>query len=250
MENARLFSELHTLYTREKRIAETMQRSLLPVTPQVAGVFEFAHIYQAGLDESVIGGDFLDLIRLSPTRMGVVIADVSGKGLRAAVQTAMIKYTLRAFAQEEPLNPGSVLSRVNDVFCADASGLQGFVTLFYGVLNVTTGEFCYACGGHETPLLCGADGQVTPLEIGDGIALGCQASMRFEQKRHPLRALRFARALHRRPDRGARHAKQISSVLKACKNSSPPPPTPASPSTTSTTASAASPATSSATTPP
>jgi GAF domain-containing protein len=182
MENARLFTELQTLYTKEKRAAETMQMSLLPQTPQVMGLFEFASIYKAGLDESMIGGDFLDLVRLSPTRMGIVIADVSGKGLRAAVQTAMIKYTLRAFAQEDPKNPGAVLARVNDVFCADTSGLQGFVTLFYGVLDVTSGEFRYACGGHETPLFCSANGCVTPLDIGDGIALGCLSDEIFEER--------------------------------------------------------------------
>ncbi|WP_165864106.1 SpoIIE family protein phosphatase [Capsulimonas corticalis] len=182
MENARLFAELQTLYAKEKRAAETMQLSLLPQTPQVMGSFEFASIYKAGLDESVIGGDFLDLIRLNPTHMGIVIADVSGKGLRAAVQTAMIKYTLRAFAQEDPTNPAAVVSRVNDVFCADSSGLQGFITLFYGVLDVLTGEFRYAVGGHETPLLCRANGAVSPLEVGEGIALGCQSGMFFDER--------------------------------------------------------------------
>ncbi len=103
LENARLFAELRAMYAHRKadRRDSAKQPAAGLCRPQV-GVIEFAHEYQAALEEAVIGGDFFDLFPLGEDRMGLVMADVSGKGLKAAVQTAMLKYTLRGFALENP----------------------------------------------------------------------------------------------------------------------------------------------------
>jgi sigma-B regulation protein RsbU (phosphoserine phosphatase) len=189
LENARLFTELRAAYAREKRIAETLQRTLLPPVPERVGEFEFAHIYVAGSKEAEIGGDFFDMFELAPGQVGVVMADVTGKGLTAAVQTAMIKYTLRGFALEMPDDPALVLERVNNVLCDNVSNLDGFVTLFYGVLDVERGLLLYANAGHENPMLYDPRREeVRTLEGCDGLALGCLPGVTYEAKRIRMEA--------------------------------------------------------------
>ncbi len=184
LENARLFTELQAAYVRERHIAGRFQESLLPTYAPRCGTFEFAHKYQAALDEAVIGGDFFDLFPLGDTRIGVVMADVSGKGLAAAVQTALLKYTLRGFALEAPDAPAEVLARLNGVLCSPMSSHDGFVTLFYGVLDVVTGDLSYASAGHEPPLRrAGVGGEVAPLPECDGMVLGAMPGVAYEQCR-------------------------------------------------------------------
>ena len=189
LENARLFSELEALYNRERLIAGQFQQSLLPTVQddEQVDAIQFAHKYQAALDESYIGGDFFDLFSLGEHTQGVVMADVSGKGLKAAVQTAMLKYTLRGFALEDPDSPARVLARVNDVLCSPMSSHDGFVTLFYGVLDTRTGELTYANAGHEPPLLrMAGGGAVCPLPDCDGLALGAMSGVPYEECRTAL----------------------------------------------------------------
>lgn len=188
LENVRLFADLRASYERERRIAGTLQRSLLPTVPdQPIDAIQFAHKYQAALDESYIGGDFFDLFPLGEHTQGVVMADVSGKGLKAAVQTAMLKYTLRGFALETPDAPSRVLARVNDVLCSPMSSHDGFVTLFYAVLDTRTGEMVYANAGHEPPLVReAATGGVRPLPPCDGLAFGAMGGVVYEECRDAL----------------------------------------------------------------
>ena len=182
LENARLFAAVNASLAREKNISITLQESLMPEVSGRIGTVEFAHKYQSALEEAIIGGDFYDVFDLGEGRTGFVMADVSGKGLKAAVQTAMLKYTLRGFALETPDEPGRVLARVNDVLCSPMSSHDGFVTLFYGVIDTLTGEFLYANAGHEPPLLCAATtGEVCPLPLCDGLALGALAGVPYEQ---------------------------------------------------------------------
>jgi serine phosphatase RsbU (regulator of sigma subunit) len=187
LENARLFAALQAAHDHQRDIAETMQSSLLPTVPSRIETIEFAHKYQAALEEALIGGDFYDLFSLGGPLLGLVLADVSGKGLKAAVQTAMLKYTLRGFALETPGSPGEVLSRVNDVLCSPMSSHDGFVTLFYGVLNTETGDLVYASAGHEPPLHRAIQtGQALPLPAGDGLALGVLPGCPYENCRMAL----------------------------------------------------------------
>ena len=182
LENARLFAALQAAHDRQRDIAETLQKSLLPIVPERTGTIEFAHKYQAALEESLIGGDFYDLFSLGDHLLGIVMADVSGKGLKAAVQTAMLKYTLRGFAWETPDSPGAVLARVNEVLCSPMSSHDGFVTLFYAVLNTQTGLIVYASAGHEPPLYRSEQtGQTQTLPDCDGLALGCLPGVLYSE---------------------------------------------------------------------
>lgn len=138
------------LFERERRIAETLQRSLLPDVGETFGEFELAYHYAAALDESRVGGDFYDVFSIGGQKLALVIGDVSGKGLNAAVHTAMSKYLLRAYAFEDQ-DPGRVLSRVNDALCFYVPASL-FVTLFLGILDLATGRVEYANAGHELPL--------------------------------------------------------------------------------------------------
>ena len=188
LENVRLFADLRASYDRERKIAGTLQQSLLPTVPDLpVDTIEFARKYQAALDESYIGGDFYDLFPLGQHTHGVVMADVSGKGLKAAVQTAMLKYTLRGFALENPDSPSQVLARLNDVLCSPMSSHDGFVTLFYAVLDTRTGEMVYTSAGHEPPLVReAATGVVRPFAPCDGLALGAMSGVVYEECRDAL----------------------------------------------------------------
>lgn len=184
LENAQLGEQLRAAADRDRNIAETFQRSMLPNVPPRVGGFEFAHKYQAALAESDLGGDFFDLFLLDKDRVGIVMADVSGKGLNAAVQTAMVKYTLRGFALENADAPGKALECVNDVLCSGMSNYEGFVTLFYGVLHTQTGELVCVNAGHEPPLMRSDAGpSVGTVDSGDGMALGCLGGVPYEEKR-------------------------------------------------------------------
>lgn len=164
-------------YERERAISETLQRSLLPSVPPSIGEFEIADVYAPALAEAEVGGDFYDLIELSPTRTAFVIADISGKGLNAAVYTAMVKYMTRAYAAQD-LNPDELLERLNAAV-HKYTGEQAFITLFYGILDIESKQLRYANAGHELPLLYGEErGQCMTL-VTTGMALGVVPDARY-----------------------------------------------------------------------
>ena len=157
LENARL-------YAREHRVADMLQSAFLTDIPDQMPGLEMGANYSTGLDESRVGGDYYDAFRLPDGRVALVIADVSGKGLNAAVQTATVKYSLRAFATEAAA-PGLVLTRLNKLLCGDSSGLgDHFVTLFYAVFEPVTGRLVWTSAGHETMILKRVGGGSVLLE--------------------------------------------------------------------------------------
>jgi len=156
LENARI-------YAREHRVADMLTEAFLTIIPKRLPGLLVDTRYHAGLDESRVGGDFYDAYSLPDGRVALVIADVSGKGLSAAVQTASVKYSLRAFAAEAAA-PALVIRRLNGILSRESSGLgEHFVTLFYAVYDPATGRFAYVSAGHETQLLKRASGHVAQL---------------------------------------------------------------------------------------
>ena len=158
IETARILTDLAAIaienaqvFERERNIAQALQKSLLPDVCDRFGKFRFACEYHAALEEAELGGDFYDIAPLPDGRLGIIMADVSGKGLDAAVFTAMGKYTLRAFMSEAS-DPGEVLTRVNTSL-TKMSSEWGFITLFYGLLDLENGMLCFANAGHPPPLL-------------------------------------------------------------------------------------------------
>ena len=156
LENARL-------YTREHRVADILQAALLPDIPDHLLGLDLAKDYSSGLEEAQVGGDLYDAFPLSDGRLALVMADVSGKGLAAAVLTATVKYSLRAFAAEAAA-PSLVIRRLNRTLRSEATGLnEHFVTLFYAVYDPLTGRLTYSSAGHEAQIIKRAAGGATLL---------------------------------------------------------------------------------------
>jgi len=153
---------------RELRLARETQESMLPrALPRLAGLDIGARMVAARM----VGGDFYDVFPLGPDRLGVVIGDVSGKGMPAALFMALVSSLLRAEALRGDTTPEQALRIVNrHLLSRDARSM--FVTLLYGVLGRETREFAFVRAGHEMPLLLDAAGTLLTPEMGRGHALG------------------------------------------------------------------------------
>jgi serine phosphatase RsbU (regulator of sigma subunit) len=153
----------------ELELARDVQQSLLPRRfPQVSG-YTFGACNQPARQ---VGGDSYDVFMLDDQHIGIVIADVSGKGMPAALYMALTRSLLLAGARRER-SPRSVLLSVNRLL-REIGDPHLFVTVFYGVIAIATGHLTYARAGHDYPLLL-RDGDVTALG-GRGIVLGFFAS--------------------------------------------------------------------------
>ena len=140
---------------RELQVAREIQMSILPKDwPLLPGYDFCARILPA----RVVGGDFYDLIALSPHQIGIMVGDVTDKGMPAAIYMAQAHALLHA-AADPSLTPGEVLRRANRQMLSHGQ-LALFVTVLYGVLDSRTGEFAYARAGHEAPLLRLPTGEV------------------------------------------------------------------------------------------
>ena len=159
----------------ELGLARNMQQSILPTEfPDSASHQIFANMSPA----KAVGGDFFDLVYLEDGRVGLAIADVSGKGVPAAL-FMMSSRTLLKGAAIGCDNPGQVLNYVNTVLERENAALM-FVTMFYGIFDSSSGEFTYASGGHDPPLLLHEDGTTTLLPRTGGIALGVVPDVEYE----------------------------------------------------------------------
>jgi serine phosphatase RsbU (regulator of sigma subunit) len=150
---------------RELELARQVQQSVLPRTfPQVLG-YTFAAQNEPARE---VGGDFYDVISLAPDCFGVVIADVSDKGMPAALYMALTRSLLLAEARRER-SPCAVLTNVNRLLL-ELGQPNMFVSVFYGVVDGPTRRLTYTRAGHDRPLLLHA-GAVQPLG-GQGAVLG------------------------------------------------------------------------------
>jgi phosphoserine phosphatase RsbU/P len=156
---------------RELRLASEIQTSMLPpVLPHLAGLDVGARMIPARM----VGGDFYDVIGLDSERLGVVVGDVSGKGVPAALFMALVGSLLRAEAVRAG-TPEEALRVLNRHLLARS--IKGmFVTILYGILHRTTREFAFVRAGHELPLVLDARGMVLPLARGRGNPLGLFAA--------------------------------------------------------------------------
>jgi serine phosphatase RsbU (regulator of sigma subunit) len=140
----------HQRLAGELQLAGDIQTSFLPRTlPQISG-WDVAASLEPALQTS---GDFYDLMILPNGCLGVVIADVADKGLGAALQMALCRTLMRTYMGEHVGHPGKVLRAVNSRILADTVRSTLFVTMFYGILDVRSGEFAYANAGHNPPYL-------------------------------------------------------------------------------------------------
>jgi PAS domain S-box-containing protein len=148
---------------REHRIAETLQRSLLPDRlPTIPGV-QLASRYVPATADMEVGGDWYDVVQLTNGLVGLAIGDVAGHGLRAASIMGQVRMALRAYALEET-SPAAVMARIHDV--AGRLLHSEIVTLAYVVFDPDTGSIRFSNSGHPPPLVIGPDGEASFLEEG------------------------------------------------------------------------------------
>lgn len=161
----------------ELGIASKMQQAILPTQfPSLPGI----QIYGSMTPAREVGGDFFDVLYLDNGCIGLVVADVSDKGVPAAL-FMMASRTLLKSAAIGLKSPAEVLREVNDLLYDDNDAMM-FVTLLYAVYDPSTGELTYANGGHNAPLIVHADGSSTILPGTRGIALGVMSNMEYEQR--------------------------------------------------------------------
>ena len=160
---------------KELDIATRVQLSLLPHRSEKSKTLE---IVGGMWPAKEVGGDFFDYFRIDANHIGIAIADVSGKGVPAALFAVMSRTSLRGMAAHVR-SPGMILENINN-FLENHNDENLFITFFYGILNETTGKFTYANGGHNAPILVDEDG-VNPLELTAGMVLGMFDEIEFEE---------------------------------------------------------------------
>ena len=125
-----------------------------------------------------VGGDFYDFFMVDETHLAIVMADVSGKGVPAALFMVIGK-TLIKDHTTPGRDLGEVFSTVNNLLCeANSEGL--FITAFEGVLDLVTGEFCFVNAGHEMPFICKAGGSFEAYKIRPGFVLAGFEDMNYK----------------------------------------------------------------------
>lgn len=174
-------------HRRVREFAETLRQSLLPPLLSPPPGLEAADYYHTASADDV-GGDFYDLFPLSRTTWGFFLGDVSGKGVDAAVVTALTRYTLRAAAVYND-DPKEVLHNLNTVLGQELGGdLKRFCTLIFGTLTRCEDSFevHLASGGHPPPLLFYADGGAYYADLIGGQAVGLTTEPHFVASRFVL----------------------------------------------------------------
>ena len=161
----------------ELDVASKIQQSILPTKfPNSDNYQVFANMEPA----RNVGGDFYDILMLEGDHLGLAIADVSDKGVPASLFMMSSRTLLKGTAIG--INePGKVLGDVNDLLYEDNDAAM-FVTVIYAIYSPATGEFTYANGGHNPPLIVHSDGTSTLLPLIGGIALGIAPGMKFPQE--------------------------------------------------------------------
>ncbi|HUU42631.1 MAG TPA: SpoIIE family protein phosphatase, partial [Planctomycetota bacterium] len=157
---------------RELELAGRIQRSLLPRSMPDLERFQFAAVLRPF---GPVCGDFYDVYRLDETHWGFYVADAIGHGVPAALLTIFVKKGIRT-REITPdgyrlLSPGEVLLALNRDLIAEKLSTNPFITVFYAILDVATGEITYASGGHPPAMLLNTEGGALPL-LSEGALLG------------------------------------------------------------------------------
>ena len=159
----------------ELRIARLIQQTLLPKTlPQLPG-YDLAAYYQPARE---VGGDFYDFLELEDGRLGLVVGDVTDKGVPAALVMATTRTMLRAAAQRL-FSPGEVLKRANEALVTDIPPNM-FITCLYAILEPESGHLVYANAGHDLPYR--RHGSAAEELRARGMPLGLMPGMGYEEK--------------------------------------------------------------------
>ncbi|WP_326824716.1 SpoIIE family protein phosphatase [Streptosporangium sp. NBC_01756] len=159
----------------EHRIATTLQHALLPEVPAIHGA-EIVGRYLPGNDDSSVGGDWYDVIRVSDDEVVLVIGDIVGKGVKAAASMGQMRNALRAYALEDP-DPGRTLGRLNRMTTGRYDRMHG--TVLCVQLWLSTGRLRYSSAGHPPVLICRANGEADYLDGALAPLIGAKPSTVF-----------------------------------------------------------------------
>ncbi len=160
----------------ELDVANNIQQSVLPASFPLSDQYE---IYGSMQPARNVGGDFFDVQILRDGKIGLAIADVSDKGMPAALFMMSSRMLLKGAGQRFE-HPGEALAEVNDLLDADNEAAM-FVTLFYAIYDPQTSNFCYANGGHNEPIVVHPDGRTTILSPTGGTALGILPGLEYRE---------------------------------------------------------------------
>lgn len=162
----------------ELDIATRIQASMLPtIFPAFPERDEF-DIYATMNPAKEVGGDFYDFFMIDDDNLAIVVADVSGKGVPAALFMVIGK-TLIKDHTEPGKDLGEVFSEINDLLC-ESNSEDLFITAFEAVLNLKTGELRYVNAGHEMPFICKKNQDFKPYKIKAGFVLAGMEGMRYK----------------------------------------------------------------------
>lgn len=168
------------------RIAGEIQQTILPknfnIFPEKRSVDLYAYMNPA----KYVGGDFYDFFAIDDTRLGFVIADVSGKGVPAAIFMAISRTMIHAIAQTEN-SAARCLERANRILCHENLN-DMFVTVFYGILHVDSGVVTYCNAGHNPPLLIKRGDKVEKVPLTKDLILGAFGDAVFHEREFRLSA--------------------------------------------------------------
>lgn len=179
LENAKMHQQIleKQRLVKDMEFARTVQESFLPqAAPQVSR-YRFSAHYTPALE---VGGDFYDFIPLDAERTGVVIGDVSGKGVPAALYMAKLGSDMRTLAFTEP-SPTAALAKLNDLL-AGRSRRGMFATLLYIELDSAAARMTVCNAGHLPPIVRKPDGSLERIEQAGGAPLGMLPGMRTGQE--------------------------------------------------------------------
>ena len=161
----------------ELRIARLIQQTLLPKTLPQLPSYDVAAYYQPARE---VGGDFYDFMELDDGRLGLVVGDVTDKGVPAALVMATTRTMLRASAQRL-FSPGEVLRRANDALVTDIPPNM-FITCLYAILEPESGRLVYANAGHDLPYRRTRESTAAEELRATGMPLGLMPGMAYEEK--------------------------------------------------------------------
>ena len=177
-------SKLETVTAEKERIgaeltlASDIQAHMLPcIFPAFPDYDEF-DIYATMTPAKEVGGDFYDFFMIDDDNLAIVVADVSGKGVPAALFMVIGK-TLIKDHTEPGKDLGEVFSEINDLLC-ESNSEDLFITAFEAVLNLRTGELRYVNAGHEMPFICKKNQDFKPYKIKAGFVLAGMEGMRYK----------------------------------------------------------------------
>lgn len=162
------------------KVAREIQETILPKEFNPCPEAKTFDIYAYMNAAKYVGGDFYDFFPIDQDRLGFVIADVSGKGVPAAIFMAISRTVIRAIALTEN-STARCMQRANELLCKESVN-DMFVTVFYGILDIHTGRITYSNAGHNPPIQIGYDGNASFIPLTGDHILGAIPNATFHEK--------------------------------------------------------------------